>query len=63
MNNLGVAKFTPLISVIKRVFHRRAIASTIRNELVEIRAWLINIQKLASIKLDCPLTKQIVNKL
>ena len=51
-NNFGHIKFKPLISVIKRVLNRRATASTSKNELVDSRAWLINIQKLASIKFD-----------
>jgi hypothetical protein len=48
--------------VIRRVLKRRPIASTSKNELVESRAWLINIQKLASIKADCPLITQIVSQ-
>ena len=36
--SLGHRKFTPLISVIKRVLNRRPIASTRRKELVERRA-------------------------
>jgi hypothetical protein len=51
-NNLGQRKFKPLISVIKRVLKRRPIASTKRNELVESKAWLISIQKLANINAD-----------
>jgi len=51
-NNLGHKKFNPLISVIKRVLNRLAIASTSKNELVDNNAWLINIQKLANIKFD-----------
>jgi hypothetical protein len=43
---------------LKRLF----IASTKRNELVDKRAWLINIQKLANIKQDCPLITHIVNQ-
>jgi hypothetical protein len=50
--SLGHKKLTPLISVINRVLKRRFMASTKRNEFVERRAWLINIQKLASIKHD-----------
>jgi len=50
--SFGAAKLTPLISVIKRVLNRRFMASTRRNELVESNAWLISIQKLASIKHD-----------
>ena len=61
-NNLGVKKLTPLISVTNRVLKRRPIASTIRNEFVDNKAWLINIQKLASIKGECPLITQIVNQ-
>ena len=34
------------------VLKRRAIASTSKKELVDIKAWLINIAKLASIKFD-----------
>ena len=36
--SLGHKKFTPLISVIRRVLNLRAIASTSRNELVDKRA-------------------------
>jgi|688.fasta_scaffold232151_4 hypothetical protein len=61
-NNLGQRKLIPLISVIRRVLKRRPIASTSKNELVESRAWLINIQKLANIKADCPLITQIVSQ-
>jgi len=61
-NNLGHKKLTPLISVIKRVLNRRFIASTNKNELVDKRAWLINMQKLANIKQDCPLITHIVNQ-
>lgn len=60
--SLGHRKFIPLISVISRVLKRLAIASTNRNELVESKAWLISIQKLANIKLDWPLTTQIVSQ-
>lgn len=61
-NNLGHKKFIPLISVISLVLNLLAIASTNKNELVESKAWLISIQKLANIKFDCPLTTQIVNQ-
>ena len=61
-NNFGQRKFTPLISVSKRVLNRLAIASTRRKELVDKRAWLINMQKLASIKFDWPLTTHIVSQ-
>lgn len=61
-NNLGHKKFTPLTSVINLVLKRRLIASTKRKELVERRAWLINMQKLASIRPVCPLITQIVNQ-
>jgi hypothetical protein len=49
---LGHIKFIPLISVINLVLNLRAIASTSKNELVDNNAWLISIQKLASIKFD-----------
>lgn len=61
-NNFGHKKLTPLISVINRVLNRLFIASTNKNELVESRAWLINIQKLANIRHDCPLITHIVNQ-
>lgn len=61
-NNFGHKKLTPLISVIKRVLNRRLMASTKRKELVDNKAWLISIQKLASIKHDCPLITHIVNQ-
>ena len=51
-NSLGHIKFKPLISVNKRVLNLRAIASTSKKEFVESSAWLIIIQKLASIKFD-----------
>lgn len=51
-NSFGHKKFIPLISVIRRVLKRLATASTNKNELVESSAWLINIQKLASIRFD-----------
>lgn len=50
--SLGHIKLRPLISVNSLVLNRRAMASTKRKELVESKAWLINIQKLASIKFD-----------
>jgi hypothetical protein len=50
--SLGHMKFSPLISVSRRVLNLRAIASTSKNELVDNSAWLINIQKLANIKFD-----------
>lgn len=51
-NNLGQIKLIPLISVISLVLNRRAIASTNKNEFVDNKAWLINMQKFASNKLD-----------
>lgn len=60
--SFGHIKLTPLISVIKRVLKRLPIPSTSKNEFVDKRAWLINIQKLASIKDDCPLITHIVNQ-
>ena len=60
--SLGHKKFTPLISVIRRVLNLRAIASTIKNELVDKRAWLINIQKPDKMSEDCPLTTHSVNQ-
>jgi hypothetical protein len=60
--SLGHKKFKPLISVIRRVLNRRATASTRRNEFVDSRAWLISIQKLDNIRLDCPLITQIVSQ-
>lgn len=51
-NSFGQIKFSPLTSVKRRVLNRRAIASTNKKEFVESNAWLINIQKLASIKFD-----------
>jgi len=61
-NSLGHKKFIPLISVINRVLKRRFIASTSRKELVDNRAWLINIQKLASMSGDWPLITHIVSQ-
>lgn len=49
-NNLGQRKLTPFTSVTNRVLKRRPIASTSKNELVDSKAWLISIQKPASIK-------------
>lgn len=61
-NSFGVRKFTLVISVIKRVLKRLAIASTSKNELVESRAWLISIQKLANSRFELPLTTHIVSQ-
>jgi hypothetical protein len=61
-NNLGHKKFIPLISVINRVLKRRFIASTKRKELVDNKAWLINIQKVDNIKEVCPLITQKVSQ-
>jgi hypothetical protein len=61
-NNLGQRKLIPLISVISLVLNLRFIASTNKNELVERSAWLINIQKLASINADWPLITHIVSQ-
>jgi hypothetical protein len=60
--SFGHKKFIPLISVKSLVLNRRATASTNRNEFVDNKACAIIIQKLASIRLDCPLTTQIVNQ-
>jgi len=60
--SLGHKKFMPLISVIKRVLKRLDIASTRRNEFVERRAWLISIQKPASIRFEYPLIIHIVSQ-
>ena len=60
--SFGHIKFTPFISVIKRVLNRRPTLSTSKNEFVDNKAWLINIQKLANIKDDCPLITQIVSQ-
>ena len=49
-NNFGDRKLIPLTSVMRRDLNRRLIASTSKKELVESRAWLINIQKAESIK-------------
>jgi hypothetical protein len=50
--SFGQRKFRPPNSVINRVLNRRAIASTRRKEFADNKAWLINIQKLANIRLD-----------
>ena len=60
--SFGHKKFIPLTSVINLVLNRRPIASTNKKELVDSNAWLINIQKLANISEDWPLTIQIVNQ-
>jgi hypothetical protein len=60
--SFGHKKLIPLTSVISLVLNLRAIASTSKNEFVERRAWLINIQKLANIRTDWPLITQIVNQ-
>jgi hypothetical protein len=62
INILGHRKLTPFISVISLVLNRLPIASTNKNELVESSAWLISIQKLASIRDDWPLIIHIVNQ-
>jgi len=61
-NNFGHIKFKPLTSVSNLVLNRRATASTNKNEFVDKSAWLIIMQKLASIKFDWPLTTQIVSQ-
>jgi len=61
-NNLGHKKLRPPNSVISLVLNLLAIASTSRKELVESKACAINIQKLASIRFDCPLTTHIVSQ-
>jgi hypothetical protein len=61
-NNFGQRKFTPLISVINLVLNLRPIASTNKKELVDKSAWLISIQKLASISEDWPLMTHIVSQ-
>jgi hypothetical protein len=60
--SFGHKKLIPFISVINRVLKRRFIASTRKKEFVESKAWLISIEKLASIRADCPLIIQIVNQ-
>lgn len=62
INNFGHKKLIPLISVIKRVLKRRLMASTKRNELVDNKAWLINIQNPDKYKLLYPLTIHMVNQ-
>ena len=61
-NNLGHRKLTPPISVTNLVLKRRPIASTIKKEFVDNKAWLISIENEASIKDDCPLKTQIVSQ-
>jgi hypothetical protein len=60
--SFGVKKFTPLISSTDRVLKRRAIESTSKKELVESKAWLISMQKLASKRFDWPHTIHIVSQ-
>jgi hypothetical protein len=60
--SLGHIKLIPLTSVISLVLNLRPIASTKKKELVESSAWLISMQKLASIRADCPLITQIVSQ-
>jgi hypothetical protein len=50
--SFGHKKFKPFTSVIRRVLKRRLIASTKKKEFVESNAWLINIEKLASMSAD-----------
>ena len=45
-------KLSPLISVTRRVLNRLDIASTIKKELVDIKAWLINMQNPANNRFD-----------
>ena len=61
-NSLGHKKFSPLISVDSLVLKRRPIASTIKKEFVESKAWLISIEKVAKAKGPCPLNKHMVNQ-
>jgi len=60
--SLGQRKFKPLISVINLVLNRLFIASTSKKELVDNKAWLMSIQKLAKDKGEFPLITQIVNQ-
>jgi len=46
-NSLGHRKLSPLISVESLVLNRRPIASTIKKEFVESKAWLISMEKVA----------------
>lgn len=62
IKSFGHRKFNPLISVIKRVLKRRLIASTKKKELVDSKAWLISIAKLANMRADWPLTIQMVSQ-
>lgn len=61
-NNFGHKKLIPLISVIRRVLNLRLIASTNKNEFVDNKAWLINIQNVDKINGVCPLIMQKVNQ-
>jgi hypothetical protein len=60
--SFGDKKLIPLTSVIKRVLNRLLIASTNKKEFEDNNAWLMSMQKLASIRQDCPLTTQIVSQ-
>ena len=60
--SFGQRKFKPPISVINRLLNLRPIASTMRKELVESKAWLTNIEKAANINVEWPLTTQIVSQ-
>lgn len=60
--SFGHKKLTPPTSVTSLVLNLLPIASTSKNEFVERRAWLISMEKEASIRADCPLSIQIVNQ-
>lgn len=51
-NSLGHRKFSPEISVTSLVLNLLAIESTIKNEFVDIIAWLISIAKPANQRKD-----------
>lgn len=61
-NNFGHKKLIPLISVISLDLNLLFIASTNKNELVDNKAWLINMQKVDKINGVCPLITQKVNQ-
>ena len=60
--SFGQAKLIPLTSVTSLDLKRLPTASTSKKELVESRAWLMSIQKLASIRGECPLMTQKVSQ-
>jgi len=61
-NSLGQRKFSPEISLTSLVLNLLAIESTSKKEFVDIKAWLVSIEKPAYQRTDLPLIIQITNQ-